>query len=132
VLTHAEAERVQARIKEIAAMQFVPDTTTEFSGELFFPPLEYRPRNETLFSWVQESGRKLGLEMKSIVTGGGSDGNTAGQFAPLIDGMGVEGDGAHSDRELATVSSLVRRASVLALFLNTWHERAEQVAAMQD
>ncbi len=132
VLTHAEAERVQARIKEIAAMQFVPDTTTEFSGELFFPPLEYRPRNEQLFSWVQESARKLGLEMKSIVSGGGSDGNTAGQFAPLIDGMGVEGDHAHSDREIATVSSLVRRASVLALFLNTWHERAEQVAAIQD
>jgi glutamate carboxypeptidase len=65
--------------------------------------------------------------MKSIVSGGGSDGNTAGQFAPLIDGMGIEGDGAHSDREVATVSSLVRRASVLALFLNTWHERAEQV-----
>ena len=132
VLTHSEAERVQARIKEIAAMQFVPDTTTEFSGELFFPPLEYRPRNEQLFSWVQESARKLGLEMKSIVSGGGSDGNTAGQFAPLIDGMGVEGDGAHSDREVATVSSLVRRASVLALFLNMWHERAEQVAAMRD
>jgi hypothetical protein len=44
----------------------------------------------------------------------------------------VEGDHAQSDREFATVSSLVRRASVLALFLNTWHERAEQVAAMQD
>ncbi len=106
VLTHAEAERVQQRFKEIAAMQFVPDTTTEFSGALFFPPLEYRKRNELLFSWVQESARKLGLEMKSVVSGGGSDGNSAGQFAPLIDGMGVEGDGAHSDREFAYVSSL--------------------------
>lgn len=46
--------------------------------------------------------------------------------------MGVEGDGTHSDREVATVSSLVRRASALALFLNLWHERAKQVAAMQD
>ncbi|HVB63249.1 MAG TPA: M20 family metallopeptidase [Nitrolancea sp.] len=132
VLTHAEADRVQQRFKEIAAMQFVPDTTTEFSGSLFFPPLEYRKRNELLFNWVQDSARKLGLEMKSIVSGGGSDGNTAGQFAPLIDGMGVEGDGAHSNREVATVSSLVRRASVLALFLNTWYERADQIGSVED
>jgi len=132
VLTHAEAERVQQRFKEIAAMQFVPDTTTELSGAMLFPPLEYRKRNELLFSWVQESGRKLGLDLKSIVSGGASDGNSAGQLAPLIDGMGVEGDGAHSDREVATVSSLVRRASVLALFLNTWHERAEQIKSVED
>lgn len=131
VLTHAEAERVQQRIKEIAVMQFVPDTTTEFSGALFFPPLEYRTRNALLFSWVQESARKLGLEVQSVVSGGGSDGNTAGQFAPLIDGAGVEGNGAHSDREFAYVSSLVRRAQVLALFLNTWHERVEQVAGLE-
>jgi glutamate carboxypeptidase len=132
VLTHAEAERVQQRFKEIAAMRFVPDTTTELSGAMVFPPLEYRKRNELLFTWVQESGRKLGLEMKSIVSGGASDGNSAGQLAPLIDGMGVEGDGAHSDREVATVSSLVRRASVLALFLNTWYERSDQIEHAED
>ncbi len=130
VLTHAEADRVQQRFKEIAAMQFVPDTTTEFSGAMLFPPLEYRERNELLFSWVKESGEKLGLDLKSVVSGGASDGNSAGQFAPLIDGMGVEGDGAHSDREFAYVSSLVRRAQVLALFLNTWHERSDQIASV--
>jgi hypothetical protein len=46
---------------------------------MMFPPVEYHPRNEMLFGWVHEAGQKLGLDLKSIVTGGGSDGSVAGQ-----------------------------------------------------
>jgi len=125
-----EAERAQRMFNEIAAMQFVPDTTTELSGGLLFPPLPHRSCNELLFQWVQEAGGALGLELRSTVSGGGSDGNTAGQYAPVIDGMGVRGDGAHSDREFMVLSSLVERAQVLALFLAAWPDRADQLAAL--
>jgi glutamate carboxypeptidase len=132
VFTHDEREKAEKRFEEIAAMQFVPDTTTELSGRMMFPPVEYHPRNEMLFGWVREAGQKLGLDLKSIVTGGGSDGNVAGQYAPLIDGMGVEGDGAHSDREFIYLSSIVRRAQVLALFLKSWPERVDELKSVPE
>lgn len=130
VLTLEGAERAQERFREIAALQFVADTQTELSGRMLFPPLPRQRRNEVLFSWVQEAGRKLGLELGSVVSGGASDGNSAGQLAPLIDGMGAVGDGAHSDREFVLLPTLVERAQVLALFLLAWPERADQLAAL--
>lgn len=130
-LSPNEAERAQRRFSEIAAMQFVPDTTTDLCGGLLFAPLPHRPCNELLFQWVREAGSALGLELDSIVSGGGSDGNTAGQYAPVIDGMGVRGDGAHSDREFMVLSSLVERAQVLALFLAAWPDRADQLVTLR-
>jgi glutamate carboxypeptidase len=123
VYTHDEREKAEKRFQEIVDMQFVPDTTTELSGGMMFPPVEHSPRNEKLFGLIKEAGNKLGLDLQSVVTGGGSDGNVTGQHTLLIDGMGVEGDGAHSDREFIVLSSVVRRAQVLALFLNEWPER---------
>jgi glutamate carboxypeptidase len=127
VYTHAEREKAEARFQEIIDMQFVPDTTTEWSGGMMFPPVEYSERNEKLFGVVKDAGKKLGLDLPSIVTGGGSDGNVTGQHTLLMDGMGVEGDGAHSDREFIVLSSVVRRAQVLALFLNDWPERIGEI-----
>jgi glutamate carboxypeptidase len=126
-LTPAEAERAERRFREIAALQFVPDTTTALTGGMLFPPLPALRRNELLFEWVRAAGRLLGLELRAIVSGGASDGNTAGQYAPLIDGMGVCGDGAHSEREFIWLPSLVERAQVLALFLDAWPARAGEL-----
>jgi glutamate carboxypeptidase len=127
VYTHAEREKAEKRFQEIVDMQFVPDTSTELSGGMMFPPVEHSERNEQLFGLVKEAGNKLGLDLQSIITGGGSDGNVTGQHTLLIDGMGVEGDGAHSDREFIYLSSVVRRAKVLALFLNDWPERIGEI-----
>jgi glutamate carboxypeptidase len=127
VYTHAEREKAEKRFQEIVEMQFIPDTTTELSGSMMFPPVEYNERNEKLFGVVKDAGKKLGLDLPSIVTGGGSDGNVTGQYTLLMDGMGVEGDGAHSDREFIVLSSVVRRAQVLALFLNDWPDRIEGI-----
>ncbi len=127
VYTHAEREKAETRFQEIMDMQFVPDTTTEWSGGMMFPPVEYSERNEKLFGVVKDAGKKLGLDLPSIVTGGGSDGNVTGQHTLLMDGMGVEGDGAHSDREFIVLSSVVRRAQVLTLFLNDWPERIGEI-----
>jgi glutamate carboxypeptidase len=129
VYTHAEREKAEQRFQEIVDMQFVPDTTTELTGGMMFPPVEHSERNEQLFGVVKDAGKKLGLDLQSIVTGGGSDGNVTGQYTLLMDGMGVEGDGAHSDREFIVLSSIVRRAQVLALFLNDWPDRIDEIQA---
>lgn len=131
-VTMVEARRAEQRFREIAALQFVPDTTTTLSGGLLFPPVPSMARNERLFDWVREAGQALGLDLRSIISGGASDGNTTGQVAPLIDGMGVHGDGAHSDREFIWLPSLVERAQVLALFLDAWPARVAELAMLPD
>lgn len=127
VYTHDEREKAEKRFQEIVEMQFVPDTTTELTGGMMFPPVEHSERNEKLFGVVKDAGKKLGLDLPSVVTGGGSDGNVTGQYTLLMDGMGVEGDGAHSDREFIVLSSVVRRAQVLTLFLNDWPGRVGDI-----
>jgi glutamate carboxypeptidase len=110
------------QIRAIAENTTVPDTTCELSGGVTFPPMVPTPRSTRLFEAIQDAGRVLGLELKGIATGGGSDGNHAAQIAPTLDGMGSQGSMAHSDREFMEVASLTERSKVTALFLVSWPE----------
>ena len=114
------AASIDKRIREIAAARIVPDTTCELSGGIQFPPMLPTEESSQLFETLQKAGRVLGLELSGIATGGGSDGNTAAQFAPTLDGMGPRGGGAHSDREYMETATLAERAKVTALFLAEW------------
>jgi glutamate carboxypeptidase len=111
-------------MRRIAERSTVPDTTAEFWGDPSFPPLPRKASNERLFELVREAARTVGFEAREVVSGGGSDGNHTGQIAPTIDGMGVRGDGAHTEHEFAVLASLPERAQTLALFLHRWPERA--------
>ncbi len=114
------AKRIDQRIREIAAAQTVPDTTCELSGGIQFPPMLPTEASTRLFETLQKAGRVLGLELRGIATGGGSDGNHAAQFTPTLDGMGPRGGGAHSDREYMETATLAERTKVTALFLAEW------------
>ena len=127
-----EPEKMEAAIaamRAIAERSTVPDTTAEFWGEPYFPPLPRKPVNERLFQLVQEAARIVGFEARDIVSGGGSDGNHTGQIAPTIDGMGICGDGAHTEHEFAVVDSLPERAQTLALFLHGWPAHADSLTS---
>ena len=114
------AQAIDRRIREIAAASTVPDTTCELSGGLQFPPMLPTPESTRLFETLQKAGRAIGLDLRAVATGGGSDGNHAAQFTPTIDGMGPQGGGAHSDREYIEIATLAERAKVTALFLAEW------------
>jgi len=119
-----EAKRVEDRLREIVATNTVPDTTAELAGGIDFPPMEQTPEARAQFEALQAVGRTLGLDLKGIATGGGSDGNHASQFTPTLDGMGPRGSEAHSDREFMVVPTLAERTKVTALFLASWPELA--------
>jgi glutamate carboxypeptidase len=123
----AEAERADASIREIAGASTVPDTTAELSGGISFPPMVTTPKAQKLFEAVQAAGRQLGLDLRGVSTGGGSDGNYASQYAPTVDGMGPRGSEAHSDREFVEIPTLVERAKVAALFLAAWPETIQRL-----
>lgn len=117
-----EAERMENRIRAIAATSTIRDTAADVAGGLLFPPMTQTPQARRLFEAVREAGRVLGLDLRGISTGGGSDGNYAAQLAPTIDGMGPQGSEAHSDREFIEVATLTERSKVTALFLASWPE----------
>ena len=127
-LNPARMEAAIEAMREIAARSTVPDTTAEFWGEPHFPPLPRKAVNERLFGLVQEAARLVGFEAREIVSGGGSDGNHTGQVAPTIDGMGIRGDGAHTEHEFGVIDSLPERAQALALFLHAWPRHADSLA----
>jgi len=114
------AESIDQRMRDISAAQIVPDTTCKLSGGIKFPPMLPTEESAKLLSMIQKAGRELGLDLRGIATGGGSDGNHAAQFTPTIDGMGPQGGGAHSDREYIETATLAERAKVTALFLAEW------------
>jgi glutamate carboxypeptidase len=114
--------RLDERIKAIASGSTVPDTTAVLEGGLVFPPMIQTPGAKALFEALRAAGRVVGVEVKGIHTGGGSDGNYASQFAPTLDGMGPQGSETHSDREFIEVPTLLERSKVTALFLAGWPE----------
>jgi glutamate carboxypeptidase len=75
----------------------------------------------TLFSHAQSLAGDLGFEIDTVPrTGGGSDGNfTAALGVPTLDGLGVDGAGAHTLDEHMLVSSIVPRTALLAKLIET-------------
>jgi glutamate carboxypeptidase len=118
-----EMESAIEGMRQLAAATTVPDTTAEFWGEPYFPPLARKPVNERLFGLMQEAAAEAGFEAHDIVSGGGSDGNHTGQIVATLDGMGIRGNGAHTEWEVGVLESLPERAKALALFLHAWPER---------
>jgi glutamate carboxypeptidase len=121
--TPAAAERAMKRFEEIAAKTHVPETSARLRGDMNFPPWpEGLPGTVKLMELVQEAGRELGLSLKGIRTGGGSDGNHASAVAPTLDGFGPQGSRAHSDEEFIEVATVIERAKVTARFIELWAE----------
>jgi len=117
-----EYARLDQRIKAIGSSGTVPDTTAVLNGGLVFPPMIQTPGAKVLFEALRAAGQVVGVEVKGIHTGGGSDANYASQFAPTLDGMGPQGSETHSDREFIEVPTLPERSKVTALFLAGWPE----------
>ena len=57
----------------------------------------------------------MGLDLEEGETGGGSDGSfSAALGVPTLDGLGVDGDGAHAIHEHIELEALPARAALLA------------------
>lgn len=110
-----------AAMRESCERPHVAGTTSRFEGELQFPPWPPgHPGTERLLAIMRAVGRDLGVEVRAIATGGGSDGNHTSAVAPTLDGMGPRGNRAHSADEFIEIASLLERTKMLALFLDRW------------
>jgi glutamate carboxypeptidase len=119
--SQAEAETAIAAMRRICEAVRVPGTSARFWGQVNFPPWPPGlPGTERLLEIMRAAGRELGLEVRAIKTGGGSDGNHTSAIAPTIDGLGPKGSRAHSDEEFIEVATLLERTKMIALFLDRW------------
>jgi glutamate carboxypeptidase len=85
------------------------------------PPMPRDAVMAAAFARAQAIARPLGLELSEASTGGGSDANFVAPLGlPVLDGLGVRGSGAHSEREHVLVASLPERAALLARLLQDW------------
>jgi glutamate carboxypeptidase len=105
--------------ERLAALEpHVPGVQLELGGGWTRPPLERSAGTAALFAKAREHARAVGLDLKEGASGGGSDGNLVGAVGvPVLDGLGIEGGGAHARDEHALLSSVPVRAELLARIL---------------
>ncbi|MFN2227135.1 MAG: M20 family metallopeptidase [Anaerolineae bacterium] len=94
------------------------EATLVMTGRMNRPPWEISLHSSELFERARRVGKRLGMDLEPAGTGGASDGNfTAALGIPTLDGLGVIGNDAHALSEWVDLSSLPRRAALLAELL---------------
>ena len=118
IATLADAEAYEARLKALKPV--VPDVRLEITGQLNRPPFEKNAGVAALFEAARKLAPGAGLQdFADTYTGGGSDGNFTAPFVPTLDGLGVDGDGAHTLHEHLLVSSLEPRMKLHLALMRT-------------
>ncbi|MDB5591682.1 M20 family metallopeptidase [Enterovirga sp.] len=117
VVSEADGQEFERRL--LGLQPHGPDVAVRVRGGMNRPPYERSPGIAALFGQARALAAELGLDLgEAARTGGGSDGNfTAALGTPTLDGLGVDGDGAHTLQEHALVSSLVVRAELMVSLL---------------
>jgi glutamate carboxypeptidase len=82
-------------------------------GGLNRPPYEKGNAGAALFEHAKGLAADIGFELVDTFTGGGSDGNFTAAHTATLDGLGVDGKGAHTHFEQLYISSLEPRARLL-------------------
>ena len=95
------------------------DVRVTVTGGMNRPPYEKNEAVVRLFTQVQALASELGIDLHDVpMTGGGSDGNfTAALGVPTLDGLGIDGDGAHTLHEYGLISSIAPRARLMQRLL---------------
>ena len=83
------------------------------TGELNRPPYEKGNAGAALYEHAKTLAAEIGFELIDTKTGGGSDGNFTAPHTATLDGLGVDGKGAHTHYEQMYISSIEPRARLL-------------------
>jgi glutamate carboxypeptidase len=111
-----EAERIENELKNLKP--FDERVSLKLSGAINRPPLERTENVIKLYEKARKIAESFNYELGETEVGGASDGNfVAALGVPVLDGLGVAGNGAHTLEEYILVEDIPKRATLLALLL---------------
>ena len=99
-----------------ACSRYDPDVKLEVTGGMNRPPFEKIAGDRGAASSTRRASRARSASSSRTptMTGGGSDGNfTAALGVATLDGLGIDGDGAHTHWEHALISSIEPRLRLM-------------------
>jgi glutamate carboxypeptidase len=111
VMTIADADEFVQKILNLKSK--TDGVTVKVTGELNRPPYEKGNAGAALYEHAKTLAAEIGFELVDTFTGGGSDGNFTAPFTATLDGLGVDGEGAHTHYEQLYISSIEPRARLL-------------------
>jgi glutamate carboxypeptidase len=124
VIAEEAYAEVDMRVPTIAdAVELVPKilglksrtdgVSVKVTGELNRPPYEKGNAGAALYEHAKTLAAEIGFDLVDTSTGGGSDGNFTAPHTATLDGLGVDGKGAHTHYEQMYISSIEPRARLL-------------------
>ena len=119
VMKQEDFDVVEKEVRARAQTQQTPDTKVDIGFERRRPPLVTSPQSLRMAEYAKKVYAELGrdLVLGTVAAGGGTDAAFAAQDTqnPVIESMGVQGFGAHSnDDEYILVSSITPRMYLLS------------------
>jgi glutamate carboxypeptidase len=104
-----EIERILSNLKPIDER-----TKVFVTGGINRPPLERTAAVVALFEKARAVAADVDFELGEAQVGGASDGNfLAATGIPVLDGLGISGDGAHAVHEHIEADDIARRGAIL-------------------
>src|SRR5215218_118694 len=115
-----EAESFQIE-RILSNLKPVDERTKVFvSGSINRPPLERTAAVVELFEKARAIAADLDFDLGEAQVGGASDGNfLAAMGIPVLDGLGISGDGAHAVHEHIEAGDIARRGALIGVLLMT-------------
>lgn len=117
VVTLADGDLMDRTFKSLTPHD--PDVQLEVTGGINRPPYEMNDGVAKLFDHAKSLARDIGFDLIGVKTGGGSDGNFTAHKVPTLDGLGVDGQGAHTLQEYILISSIVPRMTLQRRLMET-------------
>jgi len=110
--TEAESRELERMLSSVSP---IDERTKVFvSGGINRPPLERTPAVIELFEKARAIAAQLDFELGDAQVGGASDGNfIAALGIPVLDGLGISGDGAHAVHEHIEADDIARRGALI-------------------
>src|SRR5690606_21175031 len=115
-----DMEAAQSVLSRMQGLQPVgPDIELDIDVSMTRPPMPRTAQVAELLARAQACAAQAGFRLdEAPMTGGGSDANfTAAMGIPTLDGLGAEGDGAHTLKEHVLVDTLPLRLEFWKLML---------------
>ena len=107
---------IRRQLQEVAAKNYVKDTTTTLTEVPGIAPMKTTSAVEDLFAVVKKTYAEMGLgtPYPKLVGGGSDSAYSVLAGVPTVCAMGVKGGRNHSPQEFAIVETLFERAKLLA------------------